>query len=108
MMKVLELIVAGLIGVLKVAEITLTDVMPAAMAAAVLLKGSFAPPSEGDVLVTVGGIQTLTIPASSLAHPNSMGRENRVAVIAARRDRGNWSGFKLILGNRVDTSADLF
>jgi hypothetical protein len=68
--NVVVVIVLGSIGVLKVAVIILTAATLAEpVAPFVLLSGSFIPPFAGDVRITVGVVQTLTIPGTSFLQP---------------------------------------
>jgi hypothetical protein len=70
--------VLGSIGVLKVAVMSLTAAT--LETPFVLFSGSLVPPFVGVVRITVGALQTLTIPGTSFLQPAITTMKNKAAV----------------------------
>lgn len=82
--NVVVVIEFGSIGVLKVAKITFTAVTLAKpVAPLVLERGSFVAPLTGDVRITVGVIQTFTIPGDSSLQPPIKMTKSKAALSPA-------------------------
>jgi hypothetical protein len=107
-LNVTAVIVFGSIGVLKVAEIILTvetlaglvtpldlDIVGIILTAAaiadsvallILLRDTFVPPLPGDVRITVGAIQTFTIPGPSSLQPTIKMPRSKAVVSTAESE----------------------
>ena len=83
--NVVAVIDVGSIGVLNVAVITFTAVTLAKLVAPLVLeRGSFVTPLAGEVRITVGVIQTFTIPGDSSLQPPIKTTRSKAAVSPAK------------------------